>query len=85
MTLSPSSQPFKDEIDIKADLRSDTLDTRQDYEIKVTEKHARTQKLFVPECGIHMYMYCLTWLSMVTLYLEKSVMNQIKSRVFNNS
>lgn len=43
MTLSPSSQPFKDEIDIKPDLRSDTLDTRQDYEIKVTEKY--TQKL----------------------------------------
>ncbi|KAK3545993.1 hypothetical protein QTP70_019301, partial [Hemibagrus guttatus] len=26
--------PFKDDIDIKPDLRSDTLDTRQDYEIK---------------------------------------------------
>ncbi|XP_017327653.1 kin of IRRE-like protein 1a isoform X1 [Ictalurus punctatus] len=34
VTLSPSSQPFKDDIDIKPDLRSETLDTRQDYEIK---------------------------------------------------
>lgn len=35
MTLSPSSQPFKDDIDLKQELRSDTLDTRQDYELKV--------------------------------------------------
>jgi len=35
VTLSPSSQPFKDDIDLKQELRSDTLDTRQDYELKV--------------------------------------------------
>ncbi|XP_028852508.1 kin of IRRE-like protein 1a isoform X1 [Denticeps clupeoides] len=34
VTLSPSSQPFKDDIDLKQELRSDTLDTRQDYELK---------------------------------------------------
>lgn len=34
LTLSPSSQPFKDDIDLKQELRSDTLDTRQDYELK---------------------------------------------------
>ncbi|KAL7880102.1 hypothetical protein SRHO_G00023560 [Serrasalmus rhombeus] len=33
VTLSPSSQPFKDD-DLKQELRSDTLDTRQDYELK---------------------------------------------------
>ncbi|XP_031440970.1 kin of IRRE-like protein 1a isoform X1 [Clupea harengus] len=34
VSLSPSSQPFKDDIDHKQELRSDTLDTRQDYELK---------------------------------------------------
>lgn len=33
VTLSPSSQPFKDD-DLKQELRSDTLDTRPDYELK---------------------------------------------------
>ncbi|KAL4657245.1 kin of IRRE-like protein 1 isoform X1 [Arapaima gigas] len=34
VSLSPSTQPFKDDIDLKQDLRSDTLDTREEYELK---------------------------------------------------
>lgn len=36
MSFSPSNQPFKDEIELKSDLRSDTLDTRQEYDLKVS-------------------------------------------------
>lgn len=38
MSFSPSNQPFKDEIELKTDLRSDTLDTRQEYDLKVSLK-----------------------------------------------
>lgn len=38
MSFSPSNQPFKDEIELKTDLRSDTLDTRQEYDLKVSVK-----------------------------------------------
>ncbi|XP_029616061.1 kin of IRRE-like protein 1 isoform X1 [Salmo trutta] len=34
VSFSPSSQPFKDDIELKQDLRSDTLDTRQEYDLK---------------------------------------------------
>lgn len=36
MSFSPSNQPFKDDIELKSDLRSDTLDTRQEYDLKVS-------------------------------------------------
>lgn len=45
MTLSPSSQPFKDDIDLKQELRSDTLDTRQDYELKVNNPLFKSHKV----------------------------------------
>lgn len=38
MSFSPSNQPFKDEIELKTDLRTDTLDTRQEYDLKVSLK-----------------------------------------------
>uniref|UniRef100_A0AAX7V8G5 Ig-like domain-containing protein n=1 Tax=Astatotilapia calliptera TaxID=8154 RepID=A0AAX7V8G5_ASTCA len=34
VSFSPSNQPFKDDIELKSDLRSDTLDTRQEYDLK---------------------------------------------------
>ncbi|KAI1901215.1 hypothetical protein AGOR_G00032000 [Albula goreensis] len=34
VSLSPSTQPFKDDMELKQDLRSDTLDTREEYELK---------------------------------------------------
>lgn len=39
MSFSPSNQPFKDEIELKSDLRSDTLDTRQEYDLKVSSEN----------------------------------------------
>lgn len=39
MSFSPSNQPFKDEIELKSDLRSDTLDTRQEYDLKVSREN----------------------------------------------
>lgn len=46
MSFSPSNQPFKDDIELKSDLRSDTLDTRQEYDLKVRshrcQKHLHT-------------------------------------------
>lgn len=46
MSFSPSNQPFKDEIELKSDLRSDTLDTRQEYDLKVSsETNTSWQKL----------------------------------------
>lgn len=41
MSFSPSNQPFKDDIELKSDLRSDTLETRQEYDLKVSP-HRRT-------------------------------------------
>lgn len=38
MSFSPSNQPFKDDIELKSDLRSDTLDTRQEYDLKVSSR-----------------------------------------------
>lgn len=41
MSFSPSNQPFKDDIELKSDLRSDTLETRQEYDLKVSpRRHA---------------------------------------------
>uniref|UniRef100_A0A8C5HES5 Kin of IRRE-like protein 1 n=1 Tax=Gouania willdenowi TaxID=441366 RepID=A0A8C5HES5_GOUWI len=34
VSFSPSNQPFKDDIELKSDLRSDTIDTRQEYDLK---------------------------------------------------
>uniref|UniRef100_A0A7N6A3K5 Ig-like domain-containing protein n=1 Tax=Anabas testudineus TaxID=64144 RepID=A0A7N6A3K5_ANATE len=34
VSFSPSNQPFKDDIELKSDLRSDTLETRQEYDLK---------------------------------------------------
>ncbi|XP_035286159.1 kin of IRRE-like protein 1 isoform X2 [Anguilla anguilla] len=34
VSLSPSTQPFKDDMELKQDLRSDTLDTREEYDLK---------------------------------------------------
>ncbi|KAM6948132.1 kin of IRRE-like protein 1b [Aplochiton taeniatus] len=34
VSLSPSTQPFKDDMDLKQDVRSDSLDTREEYELK---------------------------------------------------
>ncbi|XP_062338238.1 kin of IRRE-like protein 1b isoform X1 [Osmerus eperlanus] len=34
VSLSPSTQPFKDDMDLKQDLRSESLDTREEYELK---------------------------------------------------
>uniref|UniRef100_A0AAV2KR27 Ig-like domain-containing protein n=1 Tax=Knipowitschia caucasica TaxID=637954 RepID=A0AAV2KR27_KNICA len=34
VSFSPSNQPFKDDIELKTELRSDTLDTRQEYDLK---------------------------------------------------
>lgn len=42
MSFSPSNQPFKDDIELKSDLRSDTLDTRQEYDLKVSS-HRNTR------------------------------------------
>ncbi len=41
MSFSPSNQPFKDDIELKSDLRSDTLDTRQEYDLKVSSRRCR--------------------------------------------
>ena len=38
MSFSPSNQPFKDDIELKSDMRSETLDTRQEYDLKVRKK-----------------------------------------------
>uniref|UniRef100_A0A8C5CSK5 Kirre like nephrin family adhesion molecule 1b n=1 Tax=Gadus morhua TaxID=8049 RepID=A0A8C5CSK5_GADMO len=34
VSLSPSNQPFKDDMDLKQEVRSDSLDTREEYELK---------------------------------------------------
>uniref|UniRef100_A0A8C6U9C9 Kirre like nephrin family adhesion molecule 1a n=1 Tax=Neogobius melanostomus TaxID=47308 RepID=A0A8C6U9C9_9GOBI len=34
VSFSPSNQPFKDDMELKTELRSDTLDTRQEYDLK---------------------------------------------------
>uniref|UniRef100_A0A8C5CXS5 Kin of IRRE-like protein 1 n=1 Tax=Gadus morhua TaxID=8049 RepID=A0A8C5CXS5_GADMO len=34
VSFSPSNQPFKDDIELKSDMRSETLDTRQEYDLK---------------------------------------------------
>lgn len=50
MSFSPSNQPFKDDIELKSDLRSDTLDTRQEYDLKVSS-HRFTEMLVYIETG----------------------------------
>ncbi|XP_055012663.1 kin of IRRE-like protein 1a isoform X1 [Boleophthalmus pectinirostris] len=34
VSFSPSNQPFKDDMELKSELRTDTLDTRQEYDLK---------------------------------------------------
>lgn len=35
MPLNAAPQSFKDDVDLKQDLRCDTIDTREEYEMKV--------------------------------------------------
>lgn len=49
MSFSPSNQPFKDDIELKSDLRSDTLDTRQEYDLKVSRFTQQSFETAKPE------------------------------------
>lgn len=54
MSFSPSNQPFKDDIELKSDMRNDTLDTRQEYDLKVSPQTKRSVAVFCSgsSCGL---------------------------------
>lgn len=67
MSFSPSNQPFKDDIELKSDLRSDTLDTRQEYDLKVRSHR----------CQKHLRMSVQEWVFFKTLEKKYDFWSQI--------
>lgn len=72
MSFSPSNQPFKDDIELKSDLRSDTLDTRQEYDLKVRSHR----------CQKHLRMSVQEWVFFKTL--EKSTISEARFFLWAN-
>ncbi|KAI4905575.1 hypothetical protein NFI96_010265 [Prochilodus magdalenae] len=55
VSLSPSTQPFKDDMDLKQDVRSETQETKEEYELKVWCREVCAERYGAERYGAERY------------------------------